>query len=63
MTTKAWYKSKVVWLGVITTLLGAVPVLVDLANAYNIPVAAVGTAVIGVLTVVVRVWFTDTVIA
>lgn len=60
MVTKAWYQSKIVWLGIITTLLGVVPILVELAKAYNVDAVAVGTAVIGILMVIVRVWFTDT---
>lgn len=60
MVTKAWYQSKIVWLGILTTILGIVPILVDLAKAYNVDVVAVGTAVIGILTVIVRIWLTDT---
>ena len=60
MQTKAWYQSKIVWLGILTTILGVVPILVELAKAYNIDAVAVGTAIIGILTVIVRIWLTDT---
>ena len=57
---KAWYTSKVVWLGVITTLLGVIPIATDLASQTAITPAAIGTALTGVLMVIVRIWFTDT---
>lgn len=60
---KPWYKSKIVWLGIITTLLGVVPVVTQLANAYGVNAAEVGTAIIGILTVIIRVWFTDAAIS
>lgn len=60
MVTKAWYQSKIVWLGIVTTILGIVPILVELARSYNVDVVAVGTAIIGILTVIVRIWLTDT---
>ena len=62
---KSWLSSKVVWLGIITTLLGVIPLITDLANQALVTptpaalVTAVGTTLIGILTVIVRVWFTD----
>lgn len=56
---KAWYTSKVFWLGVITTLLGIIPILTELAAQTAITPAAAGTAATGILIVVVRVWFTN----
>lgn len=56
---KAWYQSKVFWLGVITTLLGAIPIISDLASQTAITPAMIFTALTGILIVVVRVWFTD----
>jgi len=59
MTAKAWFASKVVWLGIITTLLGVIPIVTELASQTAITPAAVGTALTGILIVIVRVWFTD----
>lgn len=56
---KPWYQSKVFWLGVITTLLGVVPIITELASQTALTPAAVGTAMTGVLVVIMRVWFTD----
>lgn len=56
---KAWYQSKVFWLGTITTLLGIIPIVTELAAQTALTPAAIGTALTGILIVVVRVWFTD----
>jgi len=57
--TKPWYQSKVFWLGVITTLLGVIPIVTELASQTSVNPAALGTALTGILVVIVRVWFTD----
>jgi len=59
METKMWYQSKLVWLGVIITLQGFVPVAVDLVNKASVSVADVMIAFSGLLAVILRVWFTD----
>lgn len=64
MDTKKWYQSKLVWLGVLTTLLGIFP----LVNVYihavapgaELVVEATGAFLAGIITVVLRIWFTDT---
>lgn len=63
---KKWYESKMAWLGIITTVLGVLPLIGVYVEAVAPEVAAVAGATIalisGVLTVVLRVWFTDTAI-
>jgi len=58
---KPWYQSKIVWLGVITTLMGVLPLVAGFIDTQSVndPAAWI-TLVIGILTVVSRVWFTDT---
>lgn len=56
---KEWYKSKVFWLGMITTLLGVMPLLDELVKQTALTPSALITFVTGVLIVIVRVWFTD----
>jgi len=57
--TKKWYKSKLVWLGVIVTLQGVIPLVVDLLSKGAVSPADIGVALSGFLTVILRVWFTD----
>ena len=59
MTEKSWYKSKIVWLGVITTLLGVLPLIDELFRQSPITIPSIITLITGVLIVIVRVWFTD----
>ncbi len=57
---KAWYQSKLVWLGVVQTLIGALGLLADyLAKGVYTPEQVV-LLFSGILTVVLRVWFTNT---
>ena len=63
MDTKSWYTSKTVWLSVIQTLIGALALVATLLDAGDFTAAAVTNLVIGVLQIVIRVWFTDTGIA
>lgn len=57
---KAWYESKLVWLGIITTVIGALQLVADfLAQGVFTPEALVLLAS-GILGVVLRVWFTST---
>ena len=60
--TKVWYKSKLVWLGVIITFQGCVPIIVDLINKGEISLADVLVALSGMGTVIARIWFTDSAI-
>lgn len=56
---KSWFTSKVVWLGIITTLLGVIPIVTELASQTALTPTAVGTAATGILIVIMRIWFTD----
>ena len=58
--SKLWYTSKTVWLGVITTLIGALPLVADLVARVAISPQDVILTGVGVLAVILRVWFTDT---
>jgi hypothetical protein len=53
--------SKIVWLGIIQTLIGALLEISDYLSTGK-PFDALGIIliVIGILTVILRVWFTDT---
>jgi len=56
---KPWYLSKLVWLGVIVTLQGFVPLVIDLFNKVAVTPSDFVLAFSGALVVIVRVWFTD----
>ena len=60
---KQWYISKTVWFGIIQTLIGVGLLLADFFGAGNFTAQAVTLLIVGALTVVLRVWFTDTAIA
>lgn len=60
--TKKWYLSKILWLGVIITFQGCVPIIVDLLNMGTISIADVLVALSGIGTVIARIWFTDSAI-
>lgn len=60
MNTKPVLASKLVWLGILMTLSGVIPVIVELLNKVAVTPADIVLAVGGVLAVVLRVWFTDT---
>lgn len=57
---KAWYQSKVVWVGVISTLLGVLQLFAEWYDKGDFSVSGVVALVIGVLVIILRVWFTDT---
>ena len=60
METKLWYQSKSLWLGVILTLAGIVPLVAELLNGEAVTPQGIVLLFGGVLAVVLRVWFTDT---
>jgi hypothetical protein len=64
MNTIKWYQSKLVWLGLLTTLLGVFPLVNEyvkiIAPAALVTVEASLTLVAGIVTVILRVWFTNT---
>lgn len=57
---KPWYQSKLVWLGVITTLIGVLEVVGIWLEAAQFQPQDFVVLAVGVLTVILRVWFTDT---
>lgn len=57
---KAWYESKLVWLGALQFLIGALGLLAEFLQKGDYSPFAVTMLVTGVLTVVMRVWFTNT---
>lgn len=58
MKTIKWYQSKLVWLGVLITFQGSVPILIELLNKQAMSVSDVLVTLSGIATVVARVWFT-----
>jgi hypothetical protein len=63
MTQIPWYKSKLVWLGVIMTLAGVLPLVASLLSQTAISASDFVGLVGGILTVILRIWFTNTTIA
>ena len=63
MNTIPWYQSKIVWLNVVLTLIGAGSLVADaLAKDANMTAPGIIMVGVGVLGVILRIWFTDTVI-
>ena len=61
---KKWYQSKIVWLGVLQTIIGALVVVQDYVNnGGGIGPQELVLIATGILTVVLRVWFSGTPIA
>lgn len=58
LETKPWYKSYLVWLGILITIQGALPVIMELANKQAITTSDILVAVSGIVVVIRRVWFT-----
>jgi len=56
---KKWYESKLVWLGVLQTLIGILGLVADFLDVGNFTAAGIVVLFSGVLTIVLRVWFTD----
>ena len=56
---KMWYQSKLVWLGVIQFLIGALGLAGEFLQKGDYSPFAVTVLFAGVLTVVLRIWFTD----
>jgi hypothetical protein len=59
MKVKKWYESKQVWLGIIITAQGFVPLVIDLLEKQSVLPSDVAVAVSGALAVILRVWFTE----
>jgi hypothetical protein len=58
-----WFKSKLVWLGVIMTLAGILPLVSSLLSQQAIAASDFVGLFGGILTVILRVWFTNSTIA
>lgn len=59
METKKWYQMKLVWLGLLITLQGIIPVVVELVNKQAISPADILLTASGIVAVIIRVWFTS----
>jgi hypothetical protein len=57
---KAFYESKLFWVGAITTLLGVLQLFSEWYAKADFSVPGIISLVIGILVIVLRVWFTDT---
>lgn len=60
---KPWYTSKLVWLGIISTLIGALQLVASLLAQSTITSSDITLLIVGILGVILRVWFTDAEIA
>lgn len=60
MDSKIWYQSKLVWLGVIQTLIGGLGVIGEFLQKGDYSPFALTIVATGILTVALRVWFTNT---
>jgi len=59
---KKWYMSKIVWAGISATLVGLIDIVSDfLANGVY-DYQSIFLALVGLFTLVSRIWFTDKVI-
>jgi hypothetical protein len=53
---KNWYESKLVWMGVLTALLGIIPLVQEMISKGPVDATALLTLLSGVIVVVLRVW-------
>ena len=60
MKTKKWYESKLVILNVIQTLIGALTLAAEYMKAGDLSPAGMTMLVVGILGVILRVWYTNT---
>jgi hypothetical protein len=57
---KPFYLSKLVWLGIIQTVIGALTIITDyLSTGKEFDAPGIIFIVMGILTVVLRIWFTE----
>lgn len=67
MTNAKWYTSKIVWAGVVVTVLGILPIINLFVKVIDptasIIIDATCAMIAGVLTVIWRIWFTNTTIS
>lgn len=60
METKNWFQSKIVWVGVINTVIAMLTLGGEFLQKAEFSPVAVSVFITGILTVVLRIWFTDT---
>ena len=56
---KKWYASKIVWVGILQFVYGAVGLVPAFVEAGNFSPVACGSLVSGLLLIVFRIWFTE----
>ncbi len=56
---KRWYESKIVWVSIIQTAIGILALLAEYLRAGDYSPVALTLLVSGVLTCILRIWFTD----
>lgn len=63
MDGKKFWKSKLFWVGLFTTFLGIIPLFNQFVQVVApdkiVLVDAIGVLVAGIITIVLRIWFTD----
>lgn len=57
---KKWYESKLVWLGILQSIIGILGLVATFLEVGDFTPAAIVVLFSGALTIVLRVWFTDT---
>lgn len=60
--TKPFYMSKIVWMGIIQTLIGILTMTSEFLNKGSFQPVDMTLLVTGFLTIIMRIWFTDTII-
>lgn len=60
METKKWYESKLVWVGIISTLIAILTLLGEFLQNGNFEPVAITTFTSGILVIILRIWFTNT---
>lgn len=60
METKKWFESKIVWVGLINTVIAILAIGGEFLQKAEFSPIAISAFITGVLTVVLRVWFTNT---
>ena len=59
METKPWYESKLLWVGVLTVLLGIIPLVQEMLLKGPIDLNSILTVVSGAIVILLRVWTND----
>lgn len=62
METKKWYQSKIVWFNIMTFVGSAGLLIADFLGAGNYTPDALVLLGVGVVNLILRIWFTDTAI-